>query len=669
MSRARILCLLLALATILVYWPATRNDFVNYDDELYLTQNPMVQRGLTWDGLQWAFTRINVCNWHPLTWLSHMADCELFRLNAGGHHFVSILIHAANTMLLFTLLFRLTGALWSVAFVAALFAWHPLHVESVAWAAERKDVLSTFFALLMLLAYVRYVQTAAITAPPPAAVNPLARHQLENRLVFPAGPCVKYYWLALLFFALGLMSKPMLVTMPCVMLLLDFWPLPRTRPLRMLLLEKLPFLLLTAAACVMTVIAQQAEAMVPLDRVSPAMRLENVITAYGGYLLKMIWPLNLAVFYPLPKQIPFLTAMITAAVLMLLTMLTWLERRRRPYLLMGWLWYLGTLVPVIGLVQVGNQAMADRYTYIPLIGIFWAGTFLFRELAGRLRLSPVVVGLVAGLILIACIGLTENQLSYWRDSHSLFSHALAVTKDNAVAHLNFGAALEDQGQPAAALAEYQETVRLSPGLPIAYSNIGRILQTQGKPEAAVEYCRAAMLMEPKKPYLHDNLGIVLIEVGRWEQAMREFDEALRLNPEYAPAHYQKGRLLLKQGHDREAVNNLRQAVRIETNKLQMLIYVARVLATDEDPQARNGAEALIYASQANYLAGTPQPVLLDTLALAYAELGRFDEAMKNEQQAVDLARNHGQLEDAGAMQQRLELYQKHQPWRESFRHK
>ena len=662
MSRPRILGLLLALVTMLAGWPATQYGFVNYDDDLYVTQNSVVQKGLTANGVKWAFSKINVSNWHPLTWLSHMADCELFRLNAGGHHFDSVLIHAANAVLLFALLFRLTGGLWSAAFIAALFAWHPLHVESFAWVSERKDVLSTFFALLAIFAYVRYVAESKIQGP-------------KGKVYF-AG--------SLVAFAFGLMAKPMLVTLPFVLLLLDYWPLmriaggqlqiegPAPRKVQppifnlQLLLEKWPFFLLSAAACVITIIAQQDQAMVPLQRVPLGLRLENVVTAYAGYLSKTIWPARLAVFYPLPAHFPIGEVLLAAAVLAAVSILAWVERRRRPYFLVGWLWYLGTLVPVIGLVQVGDQAMADRYTYFPLIGIFLAATFLIKDFSVQQRLSPRWLGLLAGVVLALCLLVTEKQLAYWHDSQTLFAHALVVTKDNALAHLNLGEAFQEQNRQAEALAEYQEVLRLAPGREEAYNNIARILNDQGKPAAALEYCQAALQLDSRSAPPHDSVGIVLAELGRLDEALHQFNAALELDPNYAPAYFQKARLLLRLGKDLEAVQNLNQALQIDPDNFQMLIFTARVLAADENPQARNGSQALTFAGRAAALAGTPQAVVLDTLAMATAEAGRFDEAVAIELRAVELAHMGGQPEDAAAMQRRLTLFQKHQPWRESF---
>ncbi len=360
MPRARAIGLLLFLATLLAYLPALQNGFVNLDDKDYVTANPMVQRGVTWAGIKWAFAMWHASNWHPLTWLSHMADCSLFHLNPAGHHLVNVLLHAANAALVFALCLRLTIGLWTSAVIAALFAWHPLHVESVAWISERKDVLSTCFALLALLSYVRYAKaTSDAEITNAAKPSPLATHHSSP-----------FWWLALFFFACSLMSKPMLVTLPFVLLLLDFWPLRRHLPVGRQLFEKWPFFALTLASCVITVFAQQTEAIAPLTKFPLSLRIENAVVAYAGYLLKTIWPVHLAVFYPMPSVIPWPTVAMAAAGLALISVFVWRVAKPCPYLAVGWLWYLGTLVPVIGLVQVGDQALADRYTYFPLIGIF-----------------------------------------------------------------------------------------------------------------------------------------------------------------------------------------------------------------------------------------------------------------------------------------------------------
>ena len=577
-----------------------------------------------------------------------MTDCALFHLNPGGHHFVNVLFHTANVILLFVLLLRLTGALWPGAFIAALFAWHPLHVESVAWVSERKDVLSTCFALLALLSYTRFAK--------------------EN--------CRRSFWVALILFALGLMSKPMLVTLPFVMILLDYWPLqriqkeaPETRNIWHCALEKWPFFLLAALSSVVTCWAQKNEAVASLAKVPLELRLENVVMAYTGYLLKAVWPAKLAVFYPLPKQIGWFWAVTAATALMLISAVVWRARKTSPYLLMGWLWFLGTLVPVIGLVQVGDQAMADRYTYFPLVGIFIAVTFLIESWVNRLSLPKFGPAAAATLTLTLCLVLTENQLGYWRDSESLFTHALAVTKDNATAHLNLGAALETKGETNAAFLQYHEALRLNPQSSETDNNIGKLLYEMKKPEEALGYCLEAVQLNPKRASLHNNLGLVFIALGRFDEAMSQFSEAAQLDTGYASPQFQMGRTLLRQGHDIEALPHFHGALQIDPDNYQMLIYTARVLAADENSQVRNGREAFTLADRADKLSGQAQSVSLDTLAMACAEIGRFDEALQMQQQAIDLAHAAGQKEDIAALQQRLQVYKNHQPWRESFQSK
>jgi tetratricopeptide (TPR) repeat protein len=465
------------------------------------------------------------------------------------------------------------------------------------------------------------------------------------------------------------MSKPMLVTLPFVMLLLDFWPLQKF-PLAAfrlpLLSEKIPFFLLTAISCAVTYFAQRNDAVASLAKVPLQLRFENTLTAYPSYLFKTIWPINLSVFYPLPGQIPWMIVAASAAFLFLVTAMVWLERQRSPWLLVGWLWFVGTLVPVIGLVQVGDQAMADRYSYFPLIGIFIAVTFAFQKCAAQFHI-PKIVSVVSGvLILTACLVLTENQLRYWHDSESLFTHALAVTKDNALAHLNLGAAFEENRKSAEALAQYQQALALNPQRDEADNNIGKLFYEMNQPEAALGYCLKAVELNPKRASSHNNLGLVLVALNRFDEAMSQFSDAARLDTTYAAPRFQTGRTLLKLGRDAEAMPFFHEALQIEPDNYQMLIYVARVLASDENPQIRNGNEALALAERANKLAGGAQPVALDTLAMACAEAGRFDEAVQIQQQAVKLAESAGQTDDAVPMRQRLQLYKNHQPWRESF---
>jgi tetratricopeptide (TPR) repeat protein len=676
MSRPRLIGLLLALITLLVYLPAAYHGFSIFDDDDYVTENHVVQNGLTWAGVKWAFTTWHASNWHPLTWLSHMADCELFGLNPGAHHLVNVLFHTANVVLLFLLLLRLTGELWPGVFVAALFAWHPLHVESVAWISERKDVLSTFFALLTLLAYTRYAQYVTSdlcqVTRTNSTLSPVTR--LPAEALAKAGHPSRFYWLALIFFALGLMAKPMLVTLPLVMLLLDYWPLHRmstgnVRPATALRLawEKWPFFLLTSVSCLITFLAQRSgEAIVTLEIVPPALRLENALTAYAQYLLKTIWPVNLAVIYPLPRAIPWFAALVAAAVLISLSAAAWQVRKRSPYGLVGWLWFLGTLVPVIGLVQVGGAALADRYTYFPLIGVFLAVAFGICALARRFHFPKPAVIAAAVMVLPGCLVLTENQLRYWRDSESLFIHALAVTKDNYLAHLNLGTVFQNEGRLNEALAEYREAARLSPGYFRVHSNLGSLLDDMGRPEEALAEYRLALRLKSNLPALHDGMGIVLVELGRFDEAMSEFAGAARLDPAYPWPYFQMGKALLKQGRDAEAIDKLREALRINPDNYQILAYVARVLAANEKPEVRDGQTALVYAVKANVLSDGTLPFVLDALGMACAETGRFADAQEAVERAIKIATAAGMKQDVASLQQRLRLYQNHQPWRESF---
>ncbi len=669
-ARPRLIGLLLALATLLVYLPVCRYNFVVYDDNDYVTENHVIQQGLTWTGVKWAFTTWHASNWHPLTWLSHMLDCELFGLSPGLHHLVNVAFHVVNVVLLFTLLLRLTNALWPAAFVAALFAWHPLHVESVAWIAERKDVLSTCFALLTLLAYTRYAQKrSSVEGREPKADT--AGPALDSRL------STLDYLLALVCFALGLMAKPMLVTLPFVLLLLDYWPLqrlstlnPQPSTLRRLALEKWPFFLLTAGACIVTYLAQSqrgGSAVVSIEHISMPYRLGNALTSYGRYLLKALWPADLAVFYPMSEHVVRvrITGLMTALALAAVSWWVWRQRRSAPYLLVGWLWYLGTLVPVIGLVQVGSAALADRYTYFPLIGPFIALAFSVQDLARGFRFPTTAAATAAALVLAACLLLTANQLRYWRDSESLFAHAVAVTTNNAFALNNLGVALEQAGRPEEALARYREAVRIEPGLIQSQYNLGNLLDKLGRPGEARVELRRAVLLDPTQPYIHNTLGAVLVKLGRFNEAMGEFTEAERLDPHYSWAPFNIGNLYLKQGRDSEAIDEFRKALRLDPENYQILASVAHVLATNENPQSRDGRTALVLALKANTLAGGNQPFVLDVVGMACAEVGRFDEAQQAAQQALDLAKA-ARMKKLEPIQQRLQLYQNHQPWRESF---
>ena len=665
MTRSRLICLLLALITLLVYLPVSRHAFIVYDDGDYVVQNKIVRDGLTWSGVKWAFDSWHSSNWHPLTWLSHMLDCQLFGLNPGAHHLVNVLFHAANVVLLFLLLLRMTSALWPAAIVAALFAWHPLHVESVAWVAERKDVLNTFFGLFALLAYVRYVRK-------------------KSRASF---------WMAVLLFAFALMSKPMLVTLPFVLLLLDFWPLrrfefstllpplaatarprrnevkagnPQLSTIRRLVWEKWPFFLLTIGSCVVTYLAQRARSVISLEQHPLDLRVGNALLSYGRYLLKTIWPTDLAIIYPLPSQLVWAHVAIAAVMLAIISCCVWLVRRRHPCLLVGWFWFLGTLVPVIGLVQVGRAAMADRYSYVPLIGVFIAVVYGVQTLAVRFRFKPAALSLVAGLALAGCLFSTERQLGYWRDDESLFGHAVAVTQNNATAHINLGVALEQQGRRDEALTNYQAALRIDPDSVEAHNDLANFLDAMGKPDEALVHYREALRLNPKAPLAHMNLGSLLLELGQFDEAMAQYHEAARLAPEDSRPHYLMGKAQLRQGRSAGAVAHFRDALRLNANDVQVLTWLARVLAADEKVEVRNGAEAVALAEPAKDLTEAKNPFVLDTLALAYAEAGRFSDAARTVQEAINISNAANDADAVTAMRARLQLYQSNKPYREAF---
>jgi tetratricopeptide (TPR) repeat protein len=673
MSRPRLIALLLALITLLAYLPVAHYDFVTYDDSDYVRANSVVQNGLTWAGVKWAFTTGHAGNWHPVTWLSHMTDCELFGLNPGAHHSVNVLFHVANVVLLFALLLRLTrlradaparqaDALWPCAIITALFAWHPLHVESVAWIAERKDVLSTFFALLTLLSYTRHAQEQGARGK---------KTGVGNLFSFLLSPFSKSYWLALFFFALGLMSKPMLVTLPFVMLLLDYWPLQRfsLSAFRFpLLLEKIPFFALVAVSCVVTFLVQRhGAAVVTLEQFPLNLRFENAIISYGRYLLMAVWPVNLAVLYPLPNHLHWIHAWAatSAAPLVVICWLVWRARRACPYLLVGWLWYLGTLVPVIGLVQVGTAALADRYAYFPLIGIFIAIVFGVRDLAERFRFPKMILAGATILILAAYLTLTENQLRYWRNSETLFAHTLAVTQNNVNALIDYGVAFEQQGRLTNALAQYREAERLASDSVQAHYNIGNALDKLDRPAEALPEQLEAARLNPNAAFLHESAGGVLAELGRFDEALGQFAEAARLDPTYSWAHFQMGKVLLNQDRDAAAIGQFREALRLNPENYQILTYIAHVLAADENPGVRDGKTALALATKANVLTAGTQPLTLDALGMAFAETGDFTNAIEATQKAFDIA-TAAQMKKLEPLEQRLQLYKNHQPWRESF---
>ncbi len=524
------------------YWPATRNGFINYDDPLYVTSNVHVQSGLTWHNLQWAFGHPVVGNWHPVTMLSHMLDCQVYGLKPWGHHLTSLLLHAANTALVFLLLRSLTGMLWRSWMVAALFGLHPLHVESVAWVAERKDVLSAFFGLLCLIAYARYARKPD---------NPLSAFSYL------------YYWAALVLFALGLMSKPMLVTLPFVLLLLDFWPLQRLNPstLQRLLVEKIPFFILAAAVSVATYLVQRQTGMMEsLQMVPLGARVENALISWCRYLGKLFWPEHLAVFYPYPAQDwPIGWVFLAFVALAGLSAFAALQRTRHPYLLAGWLWFCGTLVPVIGLVQVGGQAMADRYTYIPSVGLFIMVVWGACALAARWPSHAIVLGGAGGAAILACAALTQQQLGYWQNNETLYHHALAVTESNYLAHHNLGIALFNESQYDDAISQYRDALRVEPDNAEAHYDLGAALAVKGRTHDAISEFQKAIQLNPNNAAAHANLGTALGGEGQVAEAISEYREAVRLQPDNAGFRCALG----MSGRIDEAIVQFQEALRLQ----------------------------------------------------------------------------------------------------------
>ena len=845
------LALALGLITLALYSPSVRHQFLTYDDQQYVTENQHVKAGITLDGLRWA-CGARVSNWHPLTWFSHMLDCQLYGLNPFGHHLTNIILHAANAVLLFLLLFRLwpqnaaigtegnkeneeadmtvrrggnretrienpessiqnpssclqpstfnnpSGTKPSIinyelstsAIVAALFAWHPLHVESVAWIAERKDLLSAFFFLLTLMAYVRYgsIQCSVFSVQCSTSASFLS----SSSSSIPSASGLKgsgfnvqgsrfWYLLALVFFALGLMSKPMLVTIPFILLLLDVWPLGRlsltslqnsTTPIARLLWEKLAFLLLSAATCALTVWAQE-QAMVSRAALPLSQRVSHAVLAYAHYLIALFWPTNLAVYYPYGKVVPTLHLAGAALLLVAITGFAFSSIRTRPYLLVGWVWFLGMLIPVIGIVQVGDQAWADRYTYLPSIGIFIALVFVLADLFGRadfksqisnFRSLPKTFLASAAVVFLALLITTEKQLSYWKDTRTLFEHTVAVTRNNNMAltllgsllakegkfdeamnyyeaalrieprypearffranvlehegkldeaiseyqrvlwhkptaeqtHISLGAALAKERHYDAAVTNYLAALKLNPESAVAHNNLARVLQSQGKLDEAVEHYSAAIEFEPTLAQAHNNLGVLLLQKGKLPEGVEQLQTATRLNPvdpesrfnlglaliqserwqeaadvlgPFAKAatdprvHYQYALALEHLKKTREAMAEFAAALLLQPDYPDALDGLSWMLATSSDAQYRNGPEAVRMSERVCELTSREDPQKLKTLSAAYAEAGRFQEAIHTAQAACEKALRLNRPALVRDCENLLASFQIGRPWR------
>jgi Flp pilus assembly protein TadD len=638
--RTLLLALVLALgaATCATYWQVRQHEFVTFDDNQFITDNRHVRDGLSAESVRWAFTTHAMGIWHPVTWLSHMVDCELFGLDAGMHHLVSVAIHVGNGALLLVLLTRMTGSPWRSAAVASLFLLHPLHVESVAWASERKDVLSTFLGLLALGAYVDWT-----------------RHGGRGR-----------YLAALGCFALGLAAKSMIVTLPFLLLLLDAWPLGRTgseppwrawRTRPALVAEKLPMLALAGAASVLTVAAQRAEgAYRPLDVVPLAGRLANAVVSYAQYLVATVWPVRLAVFYPYPERWSVLEVAGAGLLLAALTGVALASWRRRPHLAVGWLWYVGMLVPVIGLVQVGDQARADRYTYLPLVGVFLMVVWSIPDpRRGAREVTPLALTVVAVLGVLAAV--TSAQLRHWRTGRALFERAVAVSPESAVAHSNLGAALQAEGDLDRAAEHFAEAVRLAPRFAGAHGNLGQARLLQGRVDEALASLRHAVALDPELASAHSALGALLARQGDLADATRHFRALVALEPEWADGHYSLGLARAAAGALADAAIHFRTALRLHPGhrqaRLQLLLTGARIRLARPGRDPSDVARTILLASRASALAGGEDPLILTDLALAWAAVGESTRAEAVARHALALTRARGDSRLADQVARRL----------------
>lgn len=604
----------LFVITLALYWPATNFSFVNIDDQAYVYENPEVLKGLSWDGIKWAAMSVVGGNWHPVTMWSHMADCSLYHLVAGGHHLTNILLHSANAVLLWMLLRRMTGLFWPTVLVAALFAWHPLNVESVAWVSERKNVLSTLFFILTIWAYQDYAER-------------------RSHAGF-------YYAFSLILFALGLAAKSMLVTLPCLLLLLDFWPLRRIsleqnvgewirqKQTWLLVLEKIPFLILSVADALVTYVVQkESGAVTSLAIVPLEYRLLNVPVAYVTYLAKTIWPLNLSAFYPFPETLHVGAAVASLIFVAALSFMAWRWRNKFPWLFVGWFWFFGTLVPVIGLVQVGGQALADRYAYLPLIGIFLAvACGLNACLLARPQLRSALVAVVAiflGFILI----LTGRQLQSWQNGVTLFAQAAAVDPENSVAQNMLGRSLAASGCSKDAIEHFAAAVRLHPDLVGYQYDLGYELIRAGRFAEAESALAAASSQIPENPMLHNTRGVALMLNHETTEAQKEFTYVLGLKPDYTNAIFNLGKVLLAEGQSQAAITNLNKALKLQPDWPEALQNLARAYAA-----TGNSSNAVATAGRASKLAqANHQTALADQIA---TELKTYQSALTPQSSGV-----------------------------------
>ena len=605
-----LISLLLAAAIIAVYAPVRNHEFVNFDDDVYVTENSLVQNGLTWEGVERIFAEPMNGFWHPVTLLSHMLDVQLFGLHPGGHHLVNLLLHIINSILLFLALKGMTGHLWRSAFVAGLFALHPLHVESVAWVSERKDLLCALFFMLTILGYARYTRR----------------------------PAFKTYLFVLIPFILGLMAKPMLVTLPFLLLLLDFWPLARRETYPTLVLEKVPLLTFSAMACIVALVAEARFGALSSWEIMPLFsRIQNAITSYAAYALKAVWPVGLAAHYPLPAGFPLWKVAAASAFLLLLSTSVTGLARRKPYLFVGWFWFIGTLVPVIGIIQIGSHAMADRYTYIPLIGLFLMIAWGIPDTLHRYRRAVPFLAISGAGALIVLAFATRLAADHWKNSVNLFEHALSSTRENLVAHNNLGSALALQGHLDGARKHLEEALRLQPDYWPSLNNIGTLLCRQGRAEEALAFYQKAIAEKPDYAPAKNNLGLALASLGRYPEAIQHYINALGLKPDFAEAMNHLGRAYQAMGRSDLALEQHRKAVKTSPQNYLFHTELGNALAKRGlYEEAGKSYEAAIR------LAPERASVAYNALAIFCAGKGDFEKAVAMRRKALRIDPANGE---------------------------
>jgi tetratricopeptide (TPR) repeat protein len=645
--------IVLAAAAVIAYEPVRHNGFVGYDDNEYIVKNPHITGGITQQSITWAFTKPYASNWHPLTWISHILDCQVFGLNPLGHHLVSVLFHIANTLLLFWILTNITGTFWASAFVAAVFAVHPVQVESVAWVSEQKTMLSGLFWLLTIAAYVRYTRR----------------------------PAFGRYILVLLVFGLCIMTKPIVVTLPLVLLLLDYWPLERIgeqrtedrrreeerqrASLKWLIIEKIPLLAMSAFLCVMTFVSQESGGAVlttkniPLDQ-----RIANVFLSYITYIGKMIWPSGLAVYHPHPRTSFSDTAVVICALLfVLITVFSIYMGCRKKYVIVGWLWYVGTLVPMIGLVQVGAQAIAYRYMYLSMLGLLIIIAWAVKDLAANRFRWKVVAAVSAIVMLSAFVILTRMQVRHWQNTITLFEHTLNVTKDNAAAEHNYGYALFEAGRLDEAAIHLNRAVQLVPEFVEARNNLGKLYLKQGKINEAIECFTELAKRKDAPAEVHYSLASALLMQKRYDEAIKHLAIVLELDPDFAHAPSAMAVALMSAGRADEAIACFNKYLRLNENsaELHYNLAVALVMQKKYDEAIKHFTRVTeLDPNNAGALNGLAR--MLDTLAVTYAEAGKFDDARITAEKALNIAKTAGLAELAREIESRLQLYKKGLPY-------